>query len=36
VNAAGIDLSNTAHFADWLGLFAYGSREPFFAEYNLG
>jgi tetratricopeptide (TPR) repeat protein len=27
-------LSTTAHFADALGLFAYGSREPFFATYN--
>ncbi len=34
VNAAGIDLTNTARFAGDLGLFAYGSREPFFAEYN--
>jgi thioredoxin-like negative regulator of GroEL len=34
VNAAGINLSNTARFAGDLGLFAYGSREPFFAEYN--
>jgi tetratricopeptide (TPR) repeat protein len=34
VNAARIDLSNTARFAGDLGLFAYGSREPFFAEYN--
>ena len=34
VNAAGVDMSNTAHIAATLGLFAYGSRESFFAEYN--
>jgi tetratricopeptide (TPR) repeat protein len=34
VNAAGIDFSNTTRIINTIGLFAYGSREPFFAEYN--
>jgi tetratricopeptide (TPR) repeat protein len=34
VDAAGVDRTRTANYAGQLGLFAYGSREPFFAEYN--
>jgi hypothetical protein len=34
VDATGVDRSRTANYADNLGVFAYGSREPFFAEYN--
>jgi tetratricopeptide (TPR) repeat protein len=34
VDAAGVDRSRTANYAASLGVFAYGSREPFFAEYN--
>jgi tetratricopeptide (TPR) repeat protein len=34
VDAAGVDRSRTANYATNLGLFAYGSREPFFAAYN--
>src|ERR1017187_3583308 len=34
VDIAGVDRTRTANYPDNLGLFAYGSREPFFAEYN--
>jgi tetratricopeptide (TPR) repeat protein len=34
LDAARVDRSRTANYAGQLGLFAYGSREPFFAEYN--
>jgi tetratricopeptide (TPR) repeat protein len=34
VDIAGVDRSRTANYATNLGVFAYGSREPFFAEYN--
>jgi tetratricopeptide (TPR) repeat protein len=34
VDSAGVDRSRTANYAANLGVFAYGSREPFFAEYN--
>jgi len=34
VNSAGMELTSTARFNDTMGLFAYGSREPFFAAYN--
>jgi tetratricopeptide (TPR) repeat protein len=34
VDAGGLDRTRTANYPSALGLFAYGSREPFFAEYN--
>ena len=34
VDTHGIDRSRSADYPDALGVFAYGSREPFFAEYN--
>jgi cytochrome c-type biogenesis protein CcmH/NrfG len=34
VDASGVDRSRTDNYAAALGVFAYGSREPFFAEYN--
>jgi tetratricopeptide (TPR) repeat protein len=34
VDAARVDRTRTANYAVQLGLFAYGSREPFFAAYN--
>lgn len=34
VDAARVDRTRTANYAGQLGLFGYGSREPFFAEYN--
>jgi tetratricopeptide (TPR) repeat protein len=34
VDTGGVDRSRSANYADSLGVFAYGSREPFFAEYN--
>jgi hypothetical protein len=34
INGAGRDLSNSESYAEAIGLFAYGSREPFFAAYE--
>ncbi len=34
VDTRGVDRSRSANYPDDLGVFAYGSREPFFAEYN--
>lgn len=34
VDTLGVDRSRSANYIDNLGVFAYGSREPFFAEYN--
>ena len=34
VDTAGVDRSRTANYTAQLGLFAYGSREPFFGAYN--
>jgi len=34
VDLAGVDRSRSANYPDDLGVFAYGSREPFFAGYN--
>lgn len=34
VDIHGVDLSHSANYPENLGVFAYGSREPFFAGYN--
>jgi len=34
VDSRGVDRSRSDNYADNLGVFAYGSREPFFAGYN--
>ena len=34
VDRSGVDRSRSVNYPDALGVFAYGSREPFFAEYN--
>ena len=34
VDSGGVDRSRSNNYAGDLGVFAYGSREPFFAEYN--